>query len=309
MNYLTSPYNRNINPEKVFGGLPIAGCHINYSSAFSLQQKTTSEGFSLKYVLSGQEQCNVNGNRYAVNAGNYLVIGQGSEISVKIESKKLVEEVSFYLTEDLVQDVWSTLNQTPEQQLEKARVHESSPVFFENKFGSKRDPLGNFMAQIGTSIKTNCFTEEMVDESLFYWLALELCKQQSNHMLNLGVIPAKKKSTREELYRRLISTHEYMLDNFTQPISLTELAQTANISEFHFLRSFKAVFGESPYQYLLNLRLQLAKYLLIAGKQSITEIALSTGFKEVQAFSKLFRRAFRKGPSAFLQLYQNSNLI
>ncbi len=288
---------------------PLPNCHIQYTSAFSYQQNNRCEGFSLKYVLAGLEQHHINGKRYGVEAGNYLVVGQGSDISIKIESKKLVEGVHFYLTEEIVSDVWRSLNNTPENLLENPKSTLETPAFFENKFGCKRDPLGSFMAQIGRSIQTNAFNEDMLDDSLFYWLALELCKQQSAHLINLEIIPAKKKSTREELYRRLITAREYIHDNFTQAVSIPELAQMANLSEFHFLRCFKVVFGDSPYQYLLNLRLQLGKYLLICGKLSITEIAFSLGFKEVQTFSKLFRKAFSKGPSNFIQLYKISNLM
>ncbi len=284
--------------------IPVSGCHVNHSSVFSFQGQGKSHCYSLKYVVNGQEQYEVNGKRHNVLAGNYLVVASGSEISIKIESKQLVEGFRFFVSEDIVKEVWGTLHTSPEELLEHPEFDRELPEFFENKFGSKHDDLGLFISQIGQMIKENSFAPNLINDLLFYKLAQELCKQQGAHIQNLQAIPAQKKSTREELYRRLLATRDYIQDSFMKPITLQELAQIANISEFHYLRSFKSIFGESPYRYLLVLRLNLAKDLLLKGDTSIKDLAHLCGFNEVQSFTKLFRKEFGMGPSTFIKLNQ-----
>ncbi len=284
--------------------IPVDGCHVNYSSVFSFQGKGTSRCYSLKYVVNGLEDYEVNGKRHKVMAGNYLVVAQGSDISIKIESKQLVEGVRFFVPEYIIKDIWGTLNTLPEKLLDYTDPDQDLPLFFENKFGSNHDDLGRFMMQIGNLIKENHFTAGMIDDTLFYKLGLELCKQQNIHLQNLQAIPAQKKSTREELYRRLLATRDYIQDCFTKPITLNELAQFANISEFHYLRSFKSIFGESPYRYLLTLRMQLAQDLLLKEEMNIKDIALVCGFNEVQSFTKLFRKEFGVGPTSIVKALQ-----
>src|SRR5213593_327900 len=64
----------------------------------------------------------------------------------------------------------------------------------------------------------------------------------------------------------------YILENFTQDISLRQLAERCLVSPFHFSRIFKTVMNISPHQYLREVRLNHAKILLTTTGQSITDV-------------------------------------
>jgi transcriptional regulator GlxA family with amidase domain len=71
------------------------------------------------------------------------------------------------------------------------------------------------------------------------------------------------------------------------------------MSRYHFSRRFKEALGESPYQYLLHLRLNRAADLLRSGELSVTEAALDVGFTELGRFSQMFRAFLGKTPTEF----------
>src|SRR5947209_15460414 len=65
---------------------------------------------------------------------------------------------------------------------------------------------------------------------------------------------------------------------YAQPLDVTTLARIANVSEAHFIRTFRATFDETPHRYLQRRRVERAMYLLRATDRSVTDICLDVGF-------------------------------
>jgi AraC-like DNA-binding protein len=81
--------------------------------------------------------------------------------------------------------------------------------------------------------------------------------------------------------------------------SVTEIAATIGMSNFHFIRQFKAVFGETPNRYRVRHRMELAREKLSIGNEPITEICMSLGYSSLGSFSTLFSRHFGLSPTNF----------
>lgn len=88
----------------------------------------------------------------------------------------------------------------------------------------------------------------------------------------------------------------FMRDAELSKVNLTELAAVANMSPFHFIRSFKRVTGKSPILYLRDLRLDKAKDLIENTSLPIAIIADRIGFSSVSHFSTAFRKSFGVSP-------------
>jgi len=73
---------------------------------------------------------------------------------------------------------------------------------------------------------------------------------------------------------------EYLDENFTRKILVTELASVAGVSPNHFIVRFARTFGMPPHRYLINLRLDFAEKLLVDGKLAIADIAYLAGFSD-----------------------------
>ncbi|MBY9078526.1 helix-turn-helix transcriptional regulator [Paenibacillus sp. HN-1] len=81
---------------------------------------------------------------------------------------------------------------------------------------------------------------------------------------------------------------EYIHDAYTSHISIEELSSLALQSRYHFIRSFKAVTGVTPYQYILRLRMQQAKYELEATDATVSAISAGLGFASASQFYRSF---------------------
>ncbi len=98
---------------------------------------------------------------------------------------------------------------------------------------------------------------------------------------------------------RLCKAREQLRVVGTDELSIDEIAKATAMSRFHFVRQFKAVFGDTPVQLRTRARLDLAKKLLVHSERSITDICMSVGFSSLISFSTLFSRRFGRTPSMY----------
>lgn len=83
---------------------------------------------------------------------------------------------------------------------------------------------------------------------------------------------------------------EYIHANLSSDISLSTLAKIVELSPRHFCRSFKEITGAPPHQYILSLKIELAKQMLTKMKYSVTQTAFELGFSSSSHFSDAFRK-------------------
>lgn len=92
---------------------------------------------------------------------------------------------------------------------------------------------------------------------------------------------------------------QYLKDNYSQHISLDQIAHNMYLSPVYISKIFKEKTGDSPINYLINLRLSKARELLVESKDSIKMIAASVGYDDVYHFSKLFKKRYGISPLNF----------
>jgi len=95
---------------------------------------------------------------------------------------------------------------------------------------------------------------------------------------------------------------EYAEANLGRGLTLRELAGVAQLSTHHFVRMFKKTLGVTPYQYLLERRVERAKDLLRAKRSSLAEVALCSGFGSQSHFTSAFHQAVGATPAEFQRL-------
>jgi len=101
----------------------------------------------------------------------------------------------------------------------------------------------------------------------------------------------------------LRSARDLMDRDFAEPLDLTRLAAESGFSKFHFARSFKDAFGETPAAYLTRRRVERAKDLLRAANLNVTEVCMLVGFSSLGSFSSRFSQLVGMSPSAYQRLH------
>ncbi|MFC4146574.1 helix-turn-helix domain-containing protein [Micromonospora mangrovi] len=101
----------------------------------------------------------------------------------------------------------------------------------------------------------------------------------------------------EESNRAMLRARDAMDRSYAQPLDVPALARIAHVSEAHFIRTFRATFGETPHRYLQRRRVERAMDLLVQTEQSVTEICYAVGFGSLGTFSRTFRDIVGESPS------------
>jgi transcriptional regulator GlxA family with amidase domain len=101
----------------------------------------------------------------------------------------------------------------------------------------------------------------------------------------------------EEQNRRLLRARDAMDRDYAQPLDIATLARVALVSESHFIRTFRATFGETPNRYLQRRRVERAMYLLRSTERPVTDICLDVGFTSLGTFSRVFTGIVGEPPS------------
>ena len=105
--------------------------------------------------------------------------------------------------------------------------------------------------------------------------------------------------TTDPLLLRLARARAQLCELTVDTLPLDAVAREAGLSTFHFIRRFHAVFGETPHQMRIRVRLEAAKRLLVLHGESVTGACMAVGFSSVGSFSHLFAQRYGEPPSAY----------
>jgi AraC-like DNA-binding protein len=114
-------------------------------------------------------------------------------------------------------------------------------------------------------------------------------------MAAAGILPGSN----EERNRWMLRARDAIDRDYARPLDVPALARIALVSEAHFIRTFRATFGETPHRYLQRRRVERAMALLRSTDRRVTDICLAVGFSSLGTFSRTFRDIVGRSPSAF----------
>jgi len=103
----------------------------------------------------------------------------------------------------------------------------------------------------------------------------------------------------EELNRHLLRARDAMDRAYAEPLDVRAVAAVAHISEAHFIRTFRSVFGETPHRYLQRRRVERSMFLLRETDRSITDICFDVGFMSLGTFSRTFHEIIGETPTSY----------
>jgi AraC-like DNA-binding protein len=111
-----------------------------------------------------------------------------------------------------------------------------------------------------------------------------------------------------ELLSRLCRARDLLREWEDEPLSVSAVARASGLTRFHFIRLFKAIFGETPHQYRSRAQVEKAKHLLILTDLSITDVCMAVGYSSLGSFSALFSRRVGMSPTEFQRRYRNASM-
>ena len=147
---------------------------------------------------------------------------------------------------------------------------------------------------------------ELFNQSADMWLSEQpnrssFCRAKIMEILNLLIIWKLGDGVQYGKLQRVNQVISYMTKHFAKPVSIQELADVISISTSHLRRIFRETTGTTPIEYLIGIRINKAKELLMEGFL-VTDIASLVGFSDPYYFSKCFKKVVGISPSQYRTL-------
>ncbi|MGL5061752.1 MAG: helix-turn-helix domain-containing protein [Microcoleus sp.] len=164
---------------------------------------------------------------------------------------------------------------------------------FSSEFRIRDPQIESIALMMLTELQQENLGNRLYIESLTNILAIHLLRQFTISQPSLKIYEGGLTD------RQLLQVLDYINDNLERDIKLADLAALLGMSQFHFSHLFKQSIDTSPYQYLLQQRVDRAKQLLKQNNRSIMDIAFECGFNSHSHLSKQFRQLTGMTPTAY----------
>lgn len=273
------PINQLPDPRFPTGGSPInhrnAVIHATTYNPYYYPAHTTP--YLLVANLKNTGNYNMNGRPAAVDARFFYFLNAGDRLEIDFKRNEPLETMLVLFSEELVNGVAENYGSFHMPAIPLAYTTTVTKYLHQLKSPHEKEDL----------------------EDILFGLLDEIWSFNTSGLAALHQLSVRRKSTSEEIYRRLFAAELFMRDNFCQPLTIDEIAREACLSKFHFLKLFKRRYGVSPRQYLTRLRLDHARNLLLSNKYEIAEVCLRVGFESHSSFTHLFKRVYGYPPSKF----------
>jgi AraC family transcriptional regulator len=250
--------------------------------------------YCLRVMVRGNAIYKSNNKTFQVFENQYLLTNANQEGFGIVDSSSDVIQFCVHLTNDIISDVYTNLTSETSSGLEINKVLELQ--LYENVFNLKsHTSLAKYLRPFVDTINNGAqihFNEEIILN-----IAEKIICQELGIRDALTGLNKVKKSTADETMRRLLLGKEFMDAYFNDDPKIADVAKQAMMSEHFFFKSFKQAFQITPYQYILNRKIEVATELIRQKELNISQIAMSTGFPDVQTFSKAYKRKVGISPS------------
>lgn len=279
------------------GGNRILFSKLNEFSE-ALTKSTTEIG--IKYVMKGCEHYTLNRHTHSVKEGCYLLVNEGQVYETTLDySKDKIKGFCIYINKQVLRDVYRNYNSSDEALLlDDPMPAQGSFDFFEAVYRPD-DLLSQYLWGLESLLDPATGQLQVAQDELYYRIAERLLRSQCAINRQVSQIGANRHHTRVELYKRVNRARQMIEDGEAGLLDVGDMARSVALSEFHFFRVFKQVYGISPHQYHIRRKLETARKLLLEGSLPITDIAHLSGFCDIHAFSRSFKKAFSLPPSHF----------
>jgi AraC-like DNA-binding protein len=253
--------------------------------------------FSIKSVVTGRATWKTAAGRYALTPGQHLILDRGTSYSLTIDGDNPVETFCVFFRDGFVEEALRSLTKPEARLLDDPVERAESFALLEARHDS-RDAPGPQLAALRRIVQEGGVGAMRLSGALQH-AALSVVDRSSTLAQMSRRLPVARPATRRELIRRLHRARDFMRAGLGDSLSLDAIARAACLSPFHFHRSFRAFFDETPHQFVIRLRLDRAADRLRRTNARVTEIALAVGFESPAHFSRAFKTRFSCSPQAY----------
>lgn len=256
------------------------------------------EEFEIIYIAEGEGTISVQSHRYQCNAGDIVIIPPQLIHDIRQNQNKSMLYFNILFKFSLLEQNENSI--CYEKYFQPYRTGSvPKELYFppENALNKKIAP---HIHELIARRKEKYTTDELMIKSHLYAVLFEL---------NTSLFPqSKQEKSTYTSFSRLKSALSFIQNNFQSELSVQQAAALSNLSESHFMKTFKKLTGMSLIQYVNSVRLEHAERLLQSTDKTISETCAECGFHSVSYFIRAFKKKYGRTPGELRKTTEHFNV-
>lgn len=270
------------NPREIERSFLLDHVHIFWNEQITLHQQKTWE---ISYVIHGKGRRVIGDNIEPFDSGEIILIPPGiphywSFDESACDEQGKIENITLVFRTELLYNIKTTFPEIDELI--------SSILDYENAISFGGDTLIR-LREILLKMKDESEMERIL--SLIKILPL-ISSPEIAHIVGCPVVEDRKNQKLQKIYM-------YVMDHFQQPITLEQVASHVGMERTAFCVFFKRMTGKSFFEFLLEYRINVSCDMLQNTDKTIAEICLSSGFRDIPYFNRVFKKLKKLTPKKY----------
>lgn len=234
------------------------------------------------FFLSGQASYDIEGQHYALEPGDIVLVGRGDIHRPEVVEGIPYERVILYIAPEFLRRC-----SRPDCDLESCFQMARREFRFALRPSVRDGRLSGILAELERAVTGGGFGAELLSRALFVQLLIEVSRGLQDCGLSYvtGAVYDEK----------VVAILQYLNSHLTQRLTIDDLAERFYISKYYMMRKFRAETGYTIHNYLVGKRLLLAREWIAAGMPA-TDACYRSGFQDYSTFSRAYKRLFGTAP-------------
>lgn len=233
-------------------------------------------------LLAGKASYAIEGERYELTPGDYVLVGRGSIHRPEVELGAFYERMILYISPEFLSHL-----RTDDCDLESC-FHRAQSEFHYVYHAGSDDPIRSLFTQLEQAWQPGGFGTDILRQALFMQLMVAVNRAAEDQRF----IQASAGDS------KVVALLQYLNLHLTESLSIDDLASRFYISKYYMMRRFKEETGYTIHNYITEKRLLLAQQQLQQGA-SLSEACYLSGYQDYSTFSRAYKKRFGQVPSAY----------
>jgi AraC-like DNA-binding protein len=247
---------------------------------------THPQTLSIKAAWGGAERYLLGDREVVVDDDHWFVLNERRAYGSVLRSPRPVTSFAVFFRPGLAGEVAAGRAQGREGWLDTLDPA-ARPVEFAEHLRPQGDAVSRSLRAMHAAAMAGERGEDWLEEQAL--LLLDALLAQADERAPPPEAGARDRA-RVELRRRLRRAADFIDSHHAQALTLDDMAGVACLSRYHFVRHFRALFGITPYAFLLRKRARVARRLFAAGETDREHVALASGFANRFALGRALAR-------------------
>ena len=179
--------------------------------------------------------------------------------------------------------------------LQTGHIFQKKPT--KAKFNRVLKQIGDWGLDFDKDELSKAYLGTKVVEQKQYEAIITMMKLFGEYLSVLSNQIAVRQNNAEPVF--IVKAKQFIADNYSESLSLEQVAKAVNTSSFYFCKMFKRITGLNFTEYVSRVRIERAKNLLLNPNLRISEIAFEVGFQSLTHFNRVFRKMVGLSPTDY----------